>query len=201
MIAIIDYGAGNLYSVKNALDFLGAESVVTGKSDEILGADKIILPGVGAFGGAMKSLDQSGLTDTVAETLESGKPFLGICLGLQLLFEKSEESSDTRGLGVFGGEIVRIPDGGTLKIPHVGWNSIKTVKDSRLLKNIGGDPYVYFVHSYYAVPEDESIVSAYTEYGQRLDIAFEYDNVFAVQFHPEKSGDTGMRILRNFTEM
>ena len=156
MIAIIDYGAGNLHSVKNALDFLNAESIVTGDSETILNADKVILPGVGAFGDAMK------------------------------------------GLGIFKGKIVKIPEKDGLKIPHMGWNSITVNKNSRILKNIGSEPYVYFVHSYYVNAEDESIISAYTEYGQKLDIAVEKDNVFATQFHPEKSGETGMTILKNF---
>ncbi len=198
MIAIIDYGAGNLHSVKNALDFLGVSSIVTGSSEEILSADKVILPGVGAFGDAMKCLRESSLDTTVKECIKSGKPFLGICLGLHLLFEESEESPDVKGLGIFKGKVVKIPDSTGLKIPHMGWNSIKAAKDSKILKNIGSEPYVYFVHSYYIEPENKDIVSAYTEYGQRLDIAIEQDNVFATQFHPEKSGDVGMEILKNF---
>lgn len=198
MIAIIDYGAGNLHSVKNALDFLGADNIVTGNKEEILNADKVILPGVGAFGDAMKCLEESGLVETVKAVAENGKPFLGICLGLHLLFEESEESPNVKGLGIFKGKIVKIPDNGNLKIPHMGWNNIRITKDSKILKNIGNEPYVYFVHSYYVEAEDESVVSAYTEYGQRLDIAVEQGNVFATQFHPEKSGDTGMEILKNF---
>lgn len=200
MIAIIDYGAGNLHSVKNALDFLGADSVVTGEASEIKKADKVILPGVGAFGDAMKCLTGSGLAETVREVIADGKPFLGICLGLHMLFEKSEETPHVKGLGIFKGKAVKIPDTG-LKIPHMGWNSIKLTKDSKILKNIGAEPYVYFVHSYYIRPEDKSIVSAYTEYGERLDIAVEKDNIFATQFHPEKSGDLGMTILKNFIEL
>lgn len=198
MIAIIDYGAGNLHSVKNALDFLGADNIVTGNKEEILSADKVILPGVGAFGDAMKCLEERGLVETVKAVAENGKPFLGICLGLHLLFEESEESPNVKGLGIFKGKIVEIPDNGSLKIPHMGWNNIRITKDSKILKNIGNEPYVYFVHSYYVEAEDESVVSAYTEYGQRLDIAVEQGNVFATQFHPEKSGDTGMEILKNF---
>ena len=198
MIAIIDYGAGNLHSVKNALDFLGTESIVTGNSEEILNADKVILPGVGAFGDAMNSMSESGLVETVKKVAASGKPFLGICLGLHLLFEESEESPDATGLGIFKGKVVKIPDRENLKIPHMGWNSIKLIKDSKILKNIGSEPYVYFVHSYYIQPDDTEIVSATTEYGQWLDIAVEKDNIFATQFHPEKSGDIGMEILKNF---
>ena len=198
MIAIIDYGAGNLHSVKSALDFLGEPCVVTGIGDEILAADKIILPGVGAFGDAMSCMRKSGLVETVRTAAKSGKPFLGICLGLHLLFEESEESEGVKGLGIFEGKAVRIPGHG-LKIPHMGWNSIRSVKDSRILCGLGSDPYVYFVHSYYIQPGDKSIVSAVTEYGSELDIAVEMDNIFALQFHPEKSGGTGMRILKNFT--
>lgn len=201
MIAIIDYGAGNLHSVKNALDFLGAESTVTGSEDEIFAADKIILPGVGAFGDAMKCLESASLTEAVKKAALSGKPFLGICLGLHMLFEESEESPRVRGLEIFKGKAVKIPKGDGLKIPHMGWNSINVTKDSKILKDIGSEPYVYFVHSYYIQPHDDSIVSAYTEYGQKLSIAAEKDNIFALQFHPEKSGDTGMKILRNFIEL
>ncbi len=200
MIAIVDYGAGNLHSVKNALDFIGAKSVVTSSADVIADADKVILPGVGAFGDAMARLNESSLTEPVKRAISDGKPFLGICLGLHMLFEESEESVGANGLGVFKGKIVKIPDTG-LKIPHMGWNSIDVVKNSRILKGIGVEPYVYFVHSYYIKPEDEGIVSAYTEYGARLAIAVEKDNVFATQFHPEKSGDIGMTILKNFVSL
>lgn len=201
MIAIIDYGAGNLHSMKNALDFLGADSIVTGSAEEILKADKVILPGVGAFGDAMKCLDECGLTETVKKAALSGKPFLGICLGLHLMFEESEESPNVCGLGIFSGKIVKIPDGKNLKIPHMGWNNITVTKDSKILKGIGDNPYVYFVHSYYVQTQERDIVSACTEYGQKLDIAVERNNIFAVQFHPEKSGDTGMQILRNFINL
>lgn len=197
MIAIIDYGAGNLHSVKNALDFLGAESIITPNSEEILACDKIILPGVGAFGDAMDCLAKTGLDQTVKKAVELNKPLLGICLGLQLMFEESEEAPGKKGLGIFKGKIVKIPDHG-LKIPHMGWNSLTLTKDSKLLKDLGEEPYVYFVHSYYLTTPEEDIVSAYTEYGERLDVAVERDNVFAAQFHPEKSGDVGMKILKNF---
>lgn len=200
MIAIIDYGAGNLHSVKNALDFLGAESKITGSASEILSADKVILPGVGAFGSAMNALTASGLNDVIFEVADKGTPLLGICLGLQLMFEKSEEAPDVKGLGLFKGTIVKIPDR-SLKIPHMGWNNIEVVKDSRILHNIGKNPFVYFVHSYYLNASDESVVSAYTNYGERLGIAVEKDNVFATQFHPEKSGETGMKILKNFINL
>lgn len=201
MIAIIDYGAGNLHSVKNALDFLGVESCITKDSDVILNADKVILPGVGAFADAMDNLRKNGLEETVKNAAQSGKPFLGICLGLQLLFEKSEESPNTSGLGILKGKSVKIPKKDGLKIPHMGWNSLEIPKESKILKNIGDEPFVYFVHSYYILPDDESVVSAYTDYGTKLGIAIERDNMFALQFHPEKSGKIGMQILKNFIEL
>lgn len=198
MIAVIDYGAGNLHSVKNALDYLGAESVITSSSDEILNADKVILPGVGSFGDAMRRLEEKNLIDSVKRAADGTKPFLGICLGLQLLFEASEESPGVEGLGIFKGSVVRIPEHG-LKIPHMGWNNISLAKDSRILP--GNKPYVYFVHSYYIKAEDKSDVSAYTEYGESLDVAVERGNVFATQFHPEKSGKVGLDILKRFLDL
>lgn len=198
MIAVIDYGAGNLHSVVNALDYLGAESVVTSDRDTILSADRVILPGVGAFGDAMRSMNEKGLTEAVKEAADGSRPFLGICLGLQLLFESSEESPGVEGLGVFKGSVVRIPDHG-LKIPHMGWNNISLAKKSAILPE--NDPFVYFVHSYYIKPENKEDVSARTEYGVTLDVAVERGNVFAVQFHPEKSGETGMGILKRFLEV
>lgn len=198
MIAVIDYGAGNLHSVKNALNFLGAECIVTDNSETILSADKVILPGVGAFGDAMRALYRAGLTDTVKRAADGSRPFLGICLGLQLLFESSEESCGVEGLGVFKGTVKRIPDTG-LKIPHMGWNNIECAKQSRILPQ--DKPFVYFVHSYYIEPSDLSEVSAYTEYGARLPVAVERGNVFATQFHPEKSGAVGMEILKRFIEL
>ena len=200
MIAIIDYGAGNLHSVKNALDFLGAECIISNKSEEILAADKVILPGVGAFGHAMEALKKSGMDKTVKEVAKQNKPLLGICLGLQLMFEESEETPGVEGLGLFKGKIVKIPDTG-LKIPHMGWNSLEGHQNSVLLGNLGENPYVYFVHSYYLTTPEEDVVSAYTNYGARLGIAVERGNVFATQFHPEKSGDVGMTILKNFINM
>lgn len=197
MIAIIDYGAGNLHSVKNALDFLGADSKITSNAEEILAADAVILPGVGAFGDCMASLEKMQLTETARAAAKSGKPFLGICLGLQLMFEESEEAPGVKGLGIFKGKIVKIPERG-LKIPHMGWNSITLSKDSKILDD---NSFVYFVHSYYLNTEDEELVSAYTEYGEKLAIAVERGNVFATQFHPEKSGDAGMNILRKFVAL
>lgn len=198
MIAVIDYGAGNLHSVVNALDYLGAESVVTSDRDTILSADRVILPGVGAFGDAMRSMSEKGLTEAVKEAADGSRPFLGICLGLQLLFESSEESPGVEGLGVFKGSVVRIPDHG-LKIPHMGWNNISLAKKSAILPD--NNPFVYFIHSYYIKPENEEDVSARTEYGTVLDVAVERGNVFAVQFHPEKSGETGLGILKRFLEV
>lgn len=199
MIAIIDYGAGNLHSVKNALDFIGAKSIITSDENTILSADKVILPGVGSFGDAMDSLREAKLENTVLECMNSDRPFLGICLGLQLLFKKSSESAGKTGLGFFDGSSVMIPDRG-LKVPHIGWNSLEYNKDSKLFYGIGDEPYVYFVHSYYIQPEDSSIISASTYYGEKLPVAVERDNVYAVQFHPEKSGRVGMKMLTNFVE-
>lgn len=198
MIAVIDYGAGNLHSVKNALDYLGAESVITSNSTEILKADKVILPGVGSFGDAMRRLEEKELTGSIKRAADGTKPFLGICLGLQLLFESSEESPGVDGLGIFKGSVVKIPEHG-LKIPHMGWNNISLTKKSRILPQ--NKPYVYFVHSYYINAQDKSDVSAYTEYGERLDVAVERGNVFATQFHPEKSGEVGLGILKRFLDL
>ncbi len=195
MVAVIDYGAGNLHSVKNALEFLGAECVITSGKETILSAEHVILPGVGSFGDAMRSLDERGLTEVVREAADGSRPFLGICLGLQLLFEESEESPGVKGLGIFKGSVVKIPETG-LKIPHMGWNNITLEKESRILPE--DKPFVYFVHSYYIKPSDKDVVSASAEYGARLDVAVERGNVFATQFHPEKSGDAGMEILRKF---
>lgn len=198
MVAVIDYGAGNLHSVKNALEFLGAKCEITKDKNKILNADHVILPGVGAFGDAMNSLEKSGLTDVVKLAANGDRPFLGICLGLHMLFESSEESPGVKGLGIFKGNVVRIPDCG-LKIPHMGWNNITLAKKSRILPD--NNPFVYFVHSYYIKPTDKNIVSAYTEYGEKLNVAVEKGNIFAVQFHPEKSGDAGMEILRRFLSL
>mgnify|MGYP000413354551 CR=1 FL=1 len=201
MIAIIDYGAGNLHSVKNALDFLNAESIVTGDSETILNADKVILPGVGAFGDAMKCLEKSGLVETVKAVAKSGKPLLGICLGLHLMFEESDETPGVKGLGIFKGKIVKIPEKDGLKIPHMGWNSIQINPASRLLKGIEEGAYVYFVHSYYLQAENEADVAATTDYVVNIHAAAEHENIFATQFHPEKSGEIGLRILKNFIEL
>ena len=198
MIAIIDYGAGNLRSVQKAFEAVGAEAAVTADRAEIDAADGVVLPGVGAFGDCMRSIQSSGLEETVKAVVKRQSPFVGICLGLQLLFEESEETPGVSGLGLFAGKIVRIPAGDGLKIPHMGWNSLCMQKNSRLLHGLPEAPFVYFVHSYYMQPADTSIVSATTQYGAELPVALEDGNVFATQFHPEKSGDIGLQILKNF---
>lgn len=201
MIAIIDYGAGNIQSVSKALAHIGCEAFITRDKDKILKADGAVLPGVGSFGDTMDTMTEYGIKDTVIEYTKSGKPFLGICLGLQLLFPKSEESPDAEGLGIFDGSITKIPSGEGLKIPHIGWNSLDIKKNDGLFKGIGKNPYVYFVHSYFLNASDKSIVSAQTEYGVTIDAAVEKGNVYATQFHPEKSGETGLKILRNFADI
>ena len=201
MIAIIDYGAGNIQSVSKAFRHIGCDCFITNKKDEILSADGAVLPGVGSFGDTVDSLNKFGIRDAVTGFINSGKPFLGICLGLQLLFPGSEESEGAEGLGIFDGTITKIPGGEGLKIPHMGWNSIKIKDGSRLFKGIGEEPYVYFVHSYYLNAADRDIVAAQTEYGVTIDAAVERGNVFATQFHPEKSGSTGLKILKNFVDI
>lgn len=201
MIAIIDYGAGNIQSVSKALAHIGCEAFITRDKDKILKADGAVLPGVGSFGDTMDTMTEYGIKDTVIEYAKSGKPFLGICLGLQLLFPKSEESPEAEGLGIFDGSITKIPSGEGLKIPHIGWNSLDIKKNDGLFKGIGKNPYVYFVHSYFLNASDKSIVSAQTEYGVTIDAAVEQGNVYATQFHPEKSGETGLKILRNFADI
>ena len=198
MIAIIDYGAGNIRSVSKALRHIGCEGRVTRDKDEIMNADGAVLPGVGSFGDTVNSLTSYGIKETVKEFIASGKPFLGICLGLQLLFPGSEESPEAEGLAVFEGSITRIPDGEGLKIPHMGWNSLEINPKSRLFQGIEANPYVYFVHSFFLHARDRELVAATTEYGVTIDAAIEKGNVFATQFHPEKSGETGLRILKNF---
>ena len=198
MIAVIDYDAGNMKSVEKAIEALGEKAVVTREASLILQADKVILPGVGAFGDAMNRLNEYGLTDTINEVVQRDKPFLGICLGLQLMFKSSEESPEVKGLGLLPGQILKIPDCEGLKIPHMGWNSLDIREGSRLFKGIPDNSYVYFVHSYYLKAEDEGIVTAVTEYGTAIHASVEQGNLFACQFHPEKSSDTGLKILRNF---
>lgn len=198
MIAIIDYDAGNLRSVEKALLALGEQPVITRDAEVLLSADKVILPGVGSFGDAMGRLHQYGLVDVIHRIVEKGTPFLGICLGLQLMFERSDESDGVEGLGLLKGEILKIPDQEGLKIPHMGWNSLKIREGSGLFAGLSQDSYVYFVHSYYLKAADDNIVAATTEYSTHIHAAVESGNVFACQFHPEKSSDVGLRILKNF---
>ena len=201
MIAIVDYDAGNIKSVEKALQFLGQEPVVTRDKETLLQAEKVIVPGVGAFGDAMGKLHQYGLVEVLREIAAKGTPLLGICLGLQLLFESSEETPGVEGLGLLPGKIVRIPDKEGFKIPHMGWNSIQINPASRLLKGIEEGAYVYFVHSYYLQAENEADVAATTDYVVNIHAAAEHENIFATQFHPEKSGEIGLRILKNFIEL
>ena len=201
MIAIIDYDAGNLKSVEKALQFLGQECVITRDFHEIKKADKVILPGVGSFGDAMSQLRKFELDKVIHEVAEEQKPFLGICLGLQLLFEGSEESEGVEGLNLLDGEILRIPEQEGLKIPNIGWNSLDLQNNGRLFENLNGNPFVYFVHSYYLKAREESIVKATIEYSTHIHASVEKDNIFACQFHPEKSGTVGLQILSNFAKL
>lgn len=201
MIALIDYDAGNIRSVEKALAALGEETEVTRDAERILAADRVILPGVGSFGDAMGKLHSFQLVDVIKETIRSKTPFLGICLGLQLLFERSEESPGVEGLGILKGEILRIPEKDGLKIPHIGWNSLTFPNPGRLFEGIEENPYVYFVHSYYLKAAEPAIVTAETEYGTLIHASVEKDNVFACQFHPEKSSSVGLSILKNFISL
>ncbi|RGZ65987.1 imidazole glycerol phosphate synthase subunit HisH [Eubacterium sp. AM49-13BH] len=201
MIGIIDYDAGNLRSVEKALVSLGEEVIVSRDSSEILQADKVILPGVGSFGDAMNNLDKFGLVDTIKKVAASGTPFLGICLGLQLLFKESDETPGAEGLDILPGKILKIPAKDGFKIPHMGWNSLDVKPGARLFKGLEGNPYVYFVHSYYLKAADEGIVAATTEYTTHIHASVESGNVFACQFHPEKSSDVGLKILKNFASL
>ena len=198
MTAIIDYDAGNIRSVEKALQALGEEAVVTRDREIILKADRVILPGVGAFGDAMEKLHRYGLEEVIHEVVANKTPFLGICLGLQLMFERSEESKGVEGLGILKGEILRIPDKPGLKIPHIGWNSVSYPNQGRLFKGIPENSYVYFVHSYYLKAAEDNIVTAAAEYGTTIHASVEKGNIFACQFHPEKSSEVGLTILKNF---
>lgn len=201
MIAIIDYDAGNIKSVEKAIVSLGEEVCITRDRNVILGAKKVILPGVGSFGDAMEKIRKYDLEEVIKEVVKQKTPFLGICLGLQLLFERSDESPGVNGLSILEGEILRIPDKEDLKIPHIGWNSLKFPNKGRLYKGLEEESYVYFVHSYYLNAKDKNIVVATTEYGTLIEASVEKENVFACQFHPEKSSDVGLKILKNFIEL
>ena len=207
MVAIIDYDAGNIKSVEKAVNHLGEQAIITRDKDRILASDRIILPGVGAFGDAMEKIRRYGLEDVIRKAVDGGTPFLGICLGLQLIFESSEESPGVKGLGLLPGKILRIPEAPGLKIPHMGWNSIRisghagkqSGEEGKLFRGIEEDPYVYFVHSYYLQAEHEEDIAATCEYGGTLiHAAVEHENICACQFHPEKSSSIGLAILKNF---
>ena len=198
MVAIIDYGAGNLQSVKKALDFIGAKSIITADENEINAASHIILPGVGSFGDAMHSIREKGLEDVIKKSADGSKHFWGICLGLQLLFESSEESPGVDGLGIFKGKIVTIPKDNGLKVPHIGWNSVSLKQTDGIFENLRDNSYFYFVHSYYLKDADEKVVAGTTEYGVPIQCAVQQGRVSATQFHPEKSSEAGLTILRNF---
>ncbi len=201
MIALIDYDAGNMKSVEKALQALGQEVESTRDPQKLLAADKVILPGVGAFGDAMENLQNFQLTEVIRQIIEKETPFLGICLGMQLLFETSEEAPGVPGLGILEGEILKIPPADGLKIPHMGWNSLHLSHEGRLFRNMKEGAYVYFVHSYYLKAKDEQIVKASAEYGVEIHASVEKGNVFGCQFHPEKSSETGLQILKNFIEL
>lgn len=201
MIAIIDYGAGNIQSVYKAFKHIGCDAEITRDKDVILKADGAVLPGVGSFGDTMDTMESYGIKDIVLDFIKGGKPFLGICLGLQLLFPESEESPDKKGLSVFDGSITKIPSDTGLKIPHIGWNSLDIVKKDGIFKGIEQNSYVYFVHSYFLKAKSPEIVAAQTEYGVKIDAAVEQGNVIATQFHPEKSGEVGLKMLKNFADI
>ena len=205
MIVLIDYGVGNLYSVEKAVAYVGGDVKISSSAENIVRAEKIILPGVGAFGDCMKNLEATGLILTIKAEISSGKPILGICVGLQILFAGSEESPCVDGLKIFGGQVKKIR-AGDLKIPHMGWNSVSIRNEELGIKNIlfkgiKNNSYFYFVHSYHANPDDKNIIAATTTYGEEVTAAIEFENIFATQFHPEKSGDVGLRVLKNFVEM
>lgn len=195
MIAVIDYAMGNLRSVQKAFEYLGYKAVITQQPSEIQKADKVVLPGVGAFRDAMQTIKQKGIDKVLYDVVEQKKPLLGICLGMQMFFEKSYEYGEHKGLAILQGEIVKLPEG--VKIPHMGWNSLNIKKKNPLFEGLSQEPYVYFVHSYHLNTEAD-IVSATTYYGKEIQVAAQKENVFALQFHPEKSGDVGLNILQNF---
>lgn len=197
MIAIIDYGVGNLNSIQNALEKLGHESMITHKSEDLYAADGIILPGVGAFNDAIKSLKATGLVEDIVKCVEDGKPLLGICLGMQLLYEKSYEDGEWEGLGILKGNVVKFDE--SLKVPHMGWNNLTFKREDPILKYIKQDDYIYFVHSYYVDTLEDAI--AYTEYGVQVPAIVGKGSVYGMQFHPEKSGEVGLNLLKAFGEL
>ena len=201
MISIIDYDAGNIKSVEKAFDLYGQESIITRDAKTILASDKVVLPGVGSFGDAMDIIRKYELDKIIYDYVATGRPFLGICLGLQLMFESSEESPGVEGLALLKGKIKRIPDAPDLKIPHIGWNSLSLSNEGRLFEGIEDNSYVYFVHSYYLEADEPEIVKASTEYSTTIHASVEKDNVFACQFHPEKSSEVGLKIIKNFIDL
>lgn len=201
MIAIIDYDAGNIKSVEKAIQYLGEDAVITRDRDLILNSDKVILPGVGSFGDAMAKIREYDLVNTIYDVVDKKTPFLGICLGLQLLFKTSEESEGVTGLGLLDGRIIRIPDALGLKIPHMGWNSLNIKPGATLFQGIEDQSYVYFVHSYYLQAEHEEDVAATTVYSTKIHASVEHENIYACQFHPEKSSRVGLQILKNFIQL
>ena len=208
MIAVIDYGMGNLRSVRKALEHVGAKVVVTNDPNLIISADSVVLPGVGAFKDCMANLNQLKLVDPIRKFIDGGKPFLGICLGLQVLFEESEEYGPVAGLGVLPGKVMKFANassetkgGPPIKIPHMGWNNIEVKKKTPLFDKLGADPYFYFVHSYYVVPEDQSMVATVTNYGVEFVSGIQYKNIYAFQFHPEKSQTMGLSLLERFSNL
>lgn len=198
MISIVDYGMGNLRSVEKAFAHVGADAKLISSAEEVAAADKLVLPGVGAFGDAMKSLLAGHVADALKEYAKAGRPLLGICLGAQLLFDSSEENPEVPGLGILRGSVKRFPDTSGLKVPHMGWNTLQVRPDSKVLSGLGADPHVYFVHSFYMAPADNEVAAAMAQYGFPFAAAIERGNVAGVQFHPEKSQDVGLQILRNF---
>ena len=199
MITIIDYGAGNLFSVRKAIEYFDIEVVISDNPEDILKAEGLILPGVGAFGWGMKLLEEKRLCESIREAVNKGIPLLGVCLGLQLLFEESEESPDVSGLGFIRGRVKRLPN--DLPLPHIGWNQVKIIKDTPIFKGINQNSFFYFVHSYYGEPLDRDSVYGITEYGIEFPSVICKENIFAVQFHPEKSSSEGLKIYRNFLEV
>ena len=208
MIAVIDYGMGNLRSVQKALEFVGAKVIVTHDPHLILNADSVVLPGVGAFKDCMVNLNKLNLIDPIRKFIDSGKPFLGICLGLQVLFEESEEYGPVAGLGILPGKVVKFIDGSSgerkgpqMKIPHMGWNQIEIKKNAPLFEGLGDSPYFYFVHSYYVVPGDPEMIATVTHYGIEFVSGIQHKNIYAFQFHPEKSQTVGLSILERFSNL